>query len=374
MNNKKVIITPIPLPYHQIGSWTQRYGNLITSEINPFDYVICPPIDSSQIKSNFTNYRFAEKIKYEKITKKIFKYTYYHFLKQLQKILNEEKKLILFIIDNVKLLHEVHDFLEKKKLRNKCRINFNICGFSYYFNSTEGQIFYDKIDHVIFPTYESYQFELNRYSYLANKVSILPNGVDSSRFYKVDEFEKSKLKKEIGYENKTICLWLSQNRPKKGLPIFLEAWKNSNLYQNSNYVLLIIGYSNDTTQDENIYYLNKIPNYQLPKFYHISDFYFFTTLFHEGFGLSLVEAIKTGCTCFASNLPPMTEVTQNQNLAYLVNNPNLPYSWTNILNNIFENKIEKINHSKEFLNTIYSIEDWNKNIIHLINQEKSKQF
>lgn len=94
-NIKTLLINQTPLPYHQIGSWTQRYGNLITSEINPFDYVICPPVDSSQIKSNFTNYRFAKKIKYEKITKKIFKYTYYHFLKQLQKILKEEK--IIFI-------------------------------------------------------------------------------------------------------------------------------------------------------------------------------------------------------------------------------------------------------------------------------------
>ena len=294
---KAVLISSIPLPYYKIGSWTIRYTELITSKQNPFEYVICPK-NNGKINDSNLKYLFAKRYKKELFFKLFYKYSYYFFLKQLKRLLKKEEQLVIYIIDNVKLLHDVHDYLVNKKVRNKCKIIFNSCGYSYFFNAAEGIKFYDKIDHIIYSTYQAYQFELNRFSYIASKVSIIPNGIDSSKFYKISKEKITVVKKQLGYENKEIVLWVSQERPKKGLLIFLEAWKKSKLYSNQNYVLLIIGTSQNQ-KENNIHFLGKTDNNNLPKYYQSADYYFFTTLVHEGFGLSLGEALKCGATSFS---------------------------------------------------------------------------
>ena len=187
---KAVLLSSIPLPYHKIGSWSKRYSELLSSKENPFDYVICPKLDDKLSESGFVKYLYAKRYKPEKLFKVYYRFYYYFFLKQLLSIIKKEKQLVIQIVDNVKLLNEVHDFLTDKKIRNKCVIIFNSCGYSYYFNPSEGIKFYDKIDHMIYSTNEAYQFEMNRYSYITSKVSIIPNGIDSIGFHKLTNVEK----------------------------------------------------------------------------------------------------------------------------------------------------------------------------------------
>lgn len=366
---KAVLLSSMPLPYHKIGSWTKRYTELIYSKDNPFEYIICPKVDDKLTRSVFTTYLYADRFKYKKILKIYYKYQYYFFLKQLSYILKKEKQLVIQIIDNVKLLNEVNDFLTEKKIRNQCIIIFNSCGYSYYFNPSEGLKFYDKINHVVYSTNEAYQFELNRYSYITSKVSIIPNGIDSSKFHKLTNLEIKKEKQKIGFNNKKIILWVSQDRKKKGLHILIEAWKNSKLMNNNDYVLLVIGTSKIGVED-NINYLGKIPNKLLPNYYQCSDYYFFTSLVHEGFGLSIAEAIKCGTTCFTSNLAPMKEVVKDGKLSYLVDNPNKVSSWLDILNKIEVNKIQNIDIDKPELDELYSLHKWTENMSKIVNLEK----
>ena len=370
---KAVLLSSMPLPYHKIGSWTKRYTELIYSNDNPFEYIICPKVDDKLTRSLFTTYLYADRFKYKKILKIYYKYEYYFFLKKLLSIIKKEKQLVIQIIDNVKLLNEVHDFLTNKKIRNKCVIIFNSCGYSYYFNPADGVQFYDKIDHMIFSTNEAYQFELNRYNYLTSKVSIVPNGIDSKRFYKLTDVEKIKEKENIGFNNKKIILWLSQDRKKKGLHLLIEAWNNSKLMNNKDYVLLVIG-TPKITVEGNINYLGKIPNKLLPKYYQCSDYYFFTTLFHEGFGLSIAEAIKCGTTCFTSNIAPMKEVVKEGKLGCLIDDPNKISSRLNVLNEIEENKIQKIDIDRSELDELYSLKKWSETMSEIVNQEKNRFF
>lgn len=365
---KAVLLSSIPLPYNKIGSWNKRYTELILSKENPFNYIICPAVDENMQQST-SKYLIADRYKKEVLYKFFYKYSYYFFLKQLLKIIRIEKKLVIHIVDNVKLLNEVDEYLTKKKLRSQCKIIFNSCGFSYFFPSHEGTKFYNKIDHFICSTYESYKFELERYSYLSAKVTIIPNGIDSSKFFKILPEEKNNFKVKLGYENKKIILWVSQERKKKGLHIFLEAWFMSKMAYDENFVLVIIGTSK-ACKENNVHYLGRMANENLSAYYQCSDYYFFTTLVHEGFGLSLGEAIKSGSTCFVSNIAPMNEVIQGGSLGYLVDNPNIAESWKEALDQIFENKINKIDLPKSDLDKLYSLNKWCESMVSLISYEK----
>ena len=368
INNFKILlITPFQLPYHTIGSWTKMYDYFMVHNQSVIDYIMCPkPI--LPLHKN-CSYYFADRLPFERYSKKIVGYKFYNYLQELKRILKNEKKLVIKIIDNVGLLLEVDSYLKKIKRRNDVKILFFIHGYSYFLEQGKNNAFYQAIDHIIYLTQTSYQFELNRNSVLYNEVSILPNGIDSDIFYKLDDDNKSTLKKQNNLENKIVLLWLANERPKKGLSLFLKAFKNSILYNNNNFQLLIVG-TTKYENDSNIQYIGKIPNNETVTYYQLSDYYFFTTLCHEGLPLSLIEAYKCGCTCFASDIDPLQEVTMNGKIAHLVTNPNIISSWIAVLNAVANNKIKRNVSTLEDLNTIYTIEDWSKNLKDLLLKEK----
>src|SRR5690606_20011578 len=109
------------------------------------------------------------------------------------------------------------------------------------------------------------------------------------KFYSVDSAQKSALKQKFGLSDKTVFVWCSQDRPKKGLDMILDAWQR--VYsKNSKIVLLVIGCSRDIKL-KGVQFLGKIPNDKLPEYYQVSDVYLFPTLCKEGFGMTLIEAL-----------------------------------------------------------------------------------
>lgn len=351
---KVILLSQYPLPYNCISSWPKMYEYYLSKNQHLIDYIVCPKIPSSKRYST-VKYKFANKLPYERLSKKIFKYKYFFYLKKVVEIIRKEGCLIIKIVDNIGLLNELHDYLLKKKVRNNVKIVFFIHGFSYFFNSYEGIQFYEKIDNIVFLTKSSYLFELSRYSYITSQVHFLPNGVDSAIFFKSNYSPNSEI-------NKIRFIWVSQEKPKKGLHIILNAWKNSSLYNDPKFELIVIGTDVKDKSDGNIKWLGKISNEQLPVYFQSSDYYLFTTLCHEGTPLSLIEAIKCGCTAICSNIPPLDEVTENGKYSYLVDIPHRMESWVNILEKIKENKIPKINLSKEELDRFYDINTWCENL------------
>lgn len=359
---KVVLISPVSLPTKQISSWPKMYDYLIGHYSNVIHYIICPrPI--GQLYSDIL-YSFA-KSPHSRIMGKLLGYKYYYYIKLLVKLLNKENTLIVKIIDNVTLLMEIHQYLTNKGLRDKVKIYFFMHGYSYFFDTQKGNQFYNALNHIVFLTNESYRFEVLRNHAIPCQVSVLYNGVESKKFYKVEDSEKNTLRQKLGLLQKNIFLWIANDRPKKGLSIIVEAWKKSNCYKNNETVLLVIGTNQQEIQD-NIQYLGKLPHEELSIYYQSADFFLFTTLCHEGFPLSLTEAIKCGCTCFVSDIDPMQEVTKNGQLAHLIKDPNMVSSWVTCLNAIKENKYDNIPPSKDTLDQLYDIDDWCKNIKYIL--------
>lgn len=358
MKNKTVLISQIPLPYSEIGSWPKLFDYYFKEySIVKITDIVCPDVPVSLAYSK-VNYHIITNNTFLKVRSKITKTRHQHFVNKASEILIESASNVIFlIIDNYGLLFELNAYLEKLNLRQKAQIIFFMHGYSYFFDPYGLEKFYGCINKMVFLTEKSYQFELNRTQSISSKVSILPNGVDLKKFFQIDSINKSQHKSEFSLIGKTIFLWCANERPKKGLHVLLEAWCNSSLYKNEQFELLIIG-TNKITIQNNIRFLGKIPNDDLPKYYQISDFYLFTTLWHEGFPLSLTEAFACGLKCIVSQIDPLPDIFSKFGHVTFVTTPHNVESWVNKLEMIAEGKFEWQDRNKELIKSELSLETW----------------
>ena len=138
--------------------------------------------------------------------------------------------------------------------------------------------------------------------------------------------------------------------------LILKAWEQiSEKY--SNVLLIIIGTSNlKTKNSDTVLYIGNLPNQELASFYQLTDYYLFSSLCHEGHPLSLVEALKCGAKCLASDIDPVSEVLDDGRLGYLIKHPHMTNSWVKAIENVLNN-----NHQFEVvhdLDEIYDIKTW----------------
>lgn len=372
---KVVLISHLGLPYKGIGSWTTRFSYIIAKKFQPIDYIICA--EETLINPiNSIKYLFADEPKYfkHKISKIIKHYQYLDYWKQLKKILSQEDKLIVKIIDNVKILQAIDFYSRKEGIRNRIKIIFFHHGYHYFLAPVELEKFYNMIDDLVLLTKSAYDYQIEQTHAISCEVTHIYSGINSKIFKRVSLDEKNFLKSKLGFkEDKIYFLWLSQDRPKKGLHIILKAWSElSRKY--SNIELLVIGTRNEI-KGKQIRSLGRIPNNQLAPYYQVSDFYLFSTLCHEGQSMSLPEAIKCGSVCIASNIDPIAEVMGEGRYGRMVDTPNTPKQWVDIISEEIE-KYEQNNRVNPYLRhipeNIYDLDEWCENINKLV--EKWKKY
>jgi glycosyltransferase involved in cell wall biosynthesis len=68
-------------------------------------------------------------------------------------------------------------------------------------------------------------------------------------------------------------------------------------------------------------FFGRIPNDELAVYFQAADCYLFPTLCHEGFGLSLIEALHCGNYTIASTLGGVPKVLQYGKVGMLIENP-----------------------------------------------------
>ena len=167
-------------------------------------------------------------------------------------------------------------------------------------------------------------------------------------------------------ENKKIFIWCSQDRPKKGLSLILDAW-NVLYKQHKNIEFWIVG-TEKKQHTDSIKYFGRVPNAELAKYYQVSDVYLFSTLCQEGFGMSLIEAKHSGCYCIASALGGVPEVLGYGKYGKLIENPNFVSEWIIAVENYLKGDFE----NAPFPATLYTKEVWNENMNVLIANAKER--
>jgi glycosyltransferase involved in cell wall biosynthesis len=361
---KVILISQVPLPYFGIGSWTTLYKNYLNGG-HQIDYVIC-----AQPEQQFENvsYGIVANNLLLNIKKKWKNNSYIGYIEALEKLINPEEKYIIQIIDNFGIVKPLLSFLEKKKMRSNCYIQFFYHGYPPFYGNFESRWFFESIDEMVLLTHDSYQAHKDQYAILPTRFSILHNGIDTTNFYPVSVEKKIELKKNKRVQGKKVFVWCSQDRTKKGLHIVLDAWKI--VYkERQDIVLWVIGCEPKTPQ-EGVCYLGKVPNDELPIYFQTSDCYLFPTLWHEGFGMSLIEALHCGNYCIASSTGGVPEVLQYGKLGKLIENPHFVNEWEKAIVDFIENPPPKVSVPAK----LYSSESWSVGMNDIINRAKQSVF
>ncbi|WP_244160823.1 glycosyltransferase family 4 protein [Flavobacterium defluvii] len=326
------------------------------------DHIIC-----SKPETFFENvkYQIASEDIIDKIKRKFFKKRYLGYLKALNQVIKPDNKYIIQIVDNFGIVKPLQEFLVKKGLRQNFQIQFFYHGYPPFLENFRGRWFFESIDEMVLLTHDSYKVHKDCYTILPCKFSVLHNGIDTTKFNKATFEQKINLRNELDLKDKKVFIWCSKDLPKKGLDFILQVWKN--IYsQYKNTALLVVG-AKRNIQIEGVHFLGSVPNNELPKYYQMSDCYLFPTLWHEGFGLSLIEALHSGCYCIASALGGVPEVLQYGKLGKLIENPHFQQEW--------EDAILEFLNQKEINETIipdnlYSAQSWNLGMNKIIENAK----
>ncbi|MBS7255483.1 glycosyltransferase family 4 protein [Flavobacterium branchiicola] len=367
MNNfqstcKVVLISQFPIPYSKIGSWTTLYKNYLQND-HKIDAIVCskPLVPFEGVKYSFVKVNFLHKLQRKFFGKKKAEY-----IQALDKLICQDQKYIIQLIDNYGMVKPLKNYLISKGIDKQCYIQFFYHGFPPYIQKDAQRDFYEVIDELVLLTNNSYQKHREEIRILPTNCSILYNGIDTEKFTKLTNIEKSKLKKSLGFGDKKVFVWCSQDKPKKGLDLILEVWKR--IYRtNKNIILLVIG-CDPRERTDGVEFLGKIPNDELPKYYQVSDCYLFPTLYEEGFGLSLIEALHCGAHCIASAMGGVSEVLQNGKFGSLIKDPHNISEWEQEINNFLNGK---------FLDTglppdLYSTKAWNVGMNKIIEEAKKR--
>ncbi|PXY42012.1 glycosyl transferase family 1 [Flavobacterium cheongpyeongense] len=358
-----ILVSQFPLPYSKTGSWTTMYYNYLSSN-HQIDYVICHAPDKV---INTVKYQFVSETIIDKVKRKIFKKTYLGYLKAFKKVIKKDGKYIIQIVDNFGIIKPLQKILIENGWRENCQVQFFYHGYPPYLANFYGRWFFESIDEMILLTHDSYKVHKDTYTILPCKFSVLHNGIDTDQFHKISSEEKLIFKNQLDLKDKKVFIWCSKDHPKKGLDFILEVWKKIHV-QNKNIALLVVGATRNH-EIEGVHFLGKIPNNELPKYYQMADCYLFPTLCHEGFGMSLIEALHSGCYCIASAIGGVPEVLQYGALGRLIENPHFQQEWEDA---IFEflNKEE----IKDIVipDNLYSAQSWNSGMNKIIENAKNR--
>jgi len=358
--SKVILISQFPLPYSKIGSWTTMYKNYLENNFK-IDCIVCqkPERFFDRIQYNVVENSF-----FTKFRRKITKNNYYEYFQEIEKIIQPNQKYIIQIVDNFGIVKPLSDFLHKKRRRKNCYLQFFYHGFPPFYENFHGRWFFETIDEMVLLTHDSYKAHKDYYTVLPIRFSVLHNGIDTQKFYPLDEIQKKILKQKLGIADKQLFIWCSQDRPKKGLNLILDVWER--VYStNKNIELWVVG-TEKNQSIEGVKFLGRIENNLLPEYFQASDVYLFPTLCHEGFGLSLIEALHCGNYCIASALGGVPEVLQYGKFGKLIENPHFIQDWVDAIEDYLENspRLEPISSS------LYSKESWNKGMDEIIESAK----
>jgi len=358
-----ILLSQYPLPYAKIGSWTNMYKSYLQGS-HQIDYIIC---ENPEERFPDVNYKIVENTFFLKVRRRLHNFFRIGFIDALEKVIAENKgeKFIIQVIDNFNIAVRINEMLVRKGIRKDCAIQVFYHGFAPFIDIHKFKNFYENIDELVLLTNGSYKAHKAFYTVFPCKVSLLPNGIDTKKFYKPTDIQQQNLKVSHGYEDKKVFIWCSQDRPKKGLSLMLEAWKK--VYEkHKDIVFLVIGAKRDVAID-GVVFMGRIPNSDLPEFYQMADCYLFPTLCHEGFGLSLIEALNCGCYCIASKAGGVPEVLHHGKYGKLIENPNFVSEWETAINDYLSGKEKPVYGEGE----MYTITEWISNINTIISNAKN---
>ncbi|MBC2846109.1 glycosyltransferase [Winogradskyella flava] len=355
----KILISNMALPTTKIGSWTTRMSRFIDDNPLFFNYILSPSNSLSTSiyckkgsfitwKKPFRNFQLLNKVASD-------------YIKQIKRLSRNYDELTIVVMDDPHLVEAMS--LIKNRLKSNVELIFSFHGFNLELDSKIMQ----SIDKILWLSQKA--SEHNKLNYDDNFPSsyVVGNAVDSDKFHPLNSDKFIEERSKRGYSQRDeILVWMANDRPKKGLHIF-KLVVESLLEEHKNLKIIVIGTSQEINHS-NVFCIGKIPNHEVATYLQIGNYYIFTTLYEEGFGLSVVEAYKCGNVVMASNKGAIPEVLNDLNHAYLVDEPENINSWVECFNLARTNSnFGKERISKRETDSIWNYNTWEEKFVDAIN-------
>jgi len=207
---------------------------------------------------------------------------------------------------------------------------------------------------------------VKRFPTYSSKVMVIPMGVD------IGVFKKKNIKNPKKYSKNKILLFVGRLSDQKGLQYLIDAMPEIIKYD-SKIKLLIIGEgsygkilqekSQSNNVEEYIEFLGSMPSTEISKYYNFADVFVMPSLSTktgtEALGLSLLEAMASGCAVVGTNVGGITFVIKNNYNGILVKQKD-HQKLSNAIITLLKNKkisIKLGNRAAEFVKKNYS---WDK--------------
>lgn len=167
-----------------------------------------------------------------------------------------------------------------------------------------------------------------------NKIRIISGGVNQKIFFPSKQ-TKDKLKKSLGFSKKRIVCIVSRIEPRKGIVEAIEAMSIVNKHEDTS--LLIISPHYDCTflhylancyeavskyhLGGKVFFKTGLSNEQLRPYYQMSDCFLMSSIALETFGLTIVEAMKSGTVVIGSRSGNIGDLVKAVDPRLLVDKP-----------------------------------------------------
>ena len=281
------------------------------------------------------------------------------YIKELTRISQDGKPLQLLVIDDQAMLAVMAEL--KHRFPKKTELIYYHHGHSISLNP----LVMSRVDKVLFLTRAGYRESVATSPQFTPEVEIVGNGVSSELFYPLTAEEKTQKRLSKGFVSDDIIItWMANSRPVKGIHLF-EKMIPKLLEMDSRIKLQIIGNASQLdTQSNRVLQLGRLSTAEVAGCLQISDFYFFTSLWKEGFGLSLVEAIKSGNFILSSGNGGIKDVVEGYSRVSLIEDPNILNSWISSFSEILKNGSwrDMDDSTRSSLLQFFSMESWEQRI------------
>ena len=252
-------------------------------------------------------------------------------LKQLRRIIDEGNYDVIHC--NTPMGGIVTRLAAKRARKNGARVIYTAHGFHFYDGAPKKNwlVFYPiekffsrKTDTLITITHEDYR--LAKMNFHCQVEHIHGVGVDEKRYYPVDNDEKLRLRKEMGYgENQKLLLCVGELLPNKNHKMAIHAMQKI-VKQYPDAILFIAGNGPEKEDIENEIKLCGLENNvkmlgyctHLQDYQHIIDV-LVSCSYREGLPLNIVESMLSANTVVASINRGHKELIHNGENGYLVN-------------------------------------------------------
>lgn len=150
------------------------------------------------------------------------------------------------------------------------------------------------------------------------KIKVIYNGIDLNG-YSFPYEEISRIKKQLNLTEKPILLFVGRvNDPRKDLGFLLRSIKR--VLEEVDVTLLVVGKGDQTEArvlidsleiSNNVVFTGFVDDNSLKKYYSLCDIYICPSKL-EGFGLTIIEAMKAGKPIIATNVGAIPEIVKNE--------------------------------------------------------------